>query len=91
MATRGPVSRRAFLLRTPPQRVLELSCERLYMKYADARSEGRLEDFLRDLAREVGEADHVRLTAREWLARDDFRTDLERVTCPKGVPPWSVR
>jgi membrane fusion protein (multidrug efflux system) len=46
------------------------------MKYADARSQGRLQEFLRVVERELGGADGVRLTSQEWLAREDFRMDV---------------
>lgn len=70
------ISRRDFLRRTSQPRVIELSCERLYMKYADARSEGRVPEFLSGLAQELEQPGEVRLTSREWLARDDFRGDV---------------
>jgi RND family efflux transporter MFP subunit len=46
------------------------------MRYADARSEGRIPEFLRTVERELERADGVRLTSRQWLARDDFRRDV---------------
>jgi membrane fusion protein, multidrug efflux system len=70
------VSRRDFLRRASPPRVVELSCERLYMKYADARSEGRVPEFLDRLAHDLEGTDEIRLTSREWLAREDFRSDV---------------
>lgn len=53
-----------------------MSCEQLYMKYVDARAQGRLADFLADLDRDLSTAADVRVTAREWLARRDFLTDV---------------
>lgn len=73
----SPLHRRAFLLAASRRRrVVELSCERLYMRYVDARSEGRTEEFLLALERHLAMAGEIRLTAREWLARDDFRADV---------------
>jgi membrane fusion protein (multidrug efflux system) len=60
-----------------PRQTLELSCERLYMKYADARSEGRLQDFLTSVEQDLESAADVRLTEREWLNREDFRSVVE--------------
>ena len=76
MASRDPMRRRDFLLPRPRRRPLELSCERLYMQYSDARSEGRLDEFLAGVERSLENAD-VRLTSREWLDRDDFRSRVE--------------
>ena len=70
-------SRRRFLVTAArPGRVVELSCESLYMKYVDARSMGRLEQFLEALELQVLRAGGVRLLQREWLACDDFRVDV---------------
>jgi len=77
-----------FLRRTAGQpRIVEISCERLYIRYVDARSEKRLPQFLRMLERELEAAGEVRLTSREWLARDDFRADVESLL----PPPLSAR
>src|SRR5215210_7863730 len=76
--------RRDLLLRRPRRR-LELSCERLYMQYADARSEARLGDFLAGVARDLAAADAVRVTAREWLGREDFRMALEPLLRARGL------
>lgn len=81
------INRRAFLLPKPRVRVLELSCERLYMQYADARSGGRLPEFLKGVERELEAADSVRLTAREWLARDDFREQVEPLLHARPAAP----
>ena len=78
MDTQDPISRRRFLLRSVGRsQIVELSCERLYVRYVDARSAACLPQFSRALERELRGADEVRLTNREWLARDDFRAALE--------------
>lgn len=72
------VDRRSFLLRAgQPRRVLSLSCERLYMQYMEAIRLRSAPRFLARLERQLGAADEVRLTAREWLAREEFRADIE--------------
>jgi RND family efflux transporter MFP subunit len=43
------------------------------MKYEDARSEGRVPEFLDRLACDLEDTDEIWLTSREWLAREDFR------------------
>lgn len=74
------MDRRAFLFgATRRRRALELSCERLYMRYLDARSEGRSEQFLLALERDLAAAGEIRLTGREWLTRDDFRAAVTRL------------
>ena len=73
------VSRRRFLTAARPRRVVELSCESLYMKYLDALRVGRTEQFLAALAQELAPADEIRLTRREWLAHEDFRRDIRRI------------
>jgi RND family efflux transporter MFP subunit len=78
------ISRRDFL-RKPQAGVRELSCERLYMKYQDARTEGRLQEFLSGLERDLRNAGAVRLTSREWLAREDFRRDVGRLLRARGA------
>jgi hypothetical protein len=74
------VNRRDFLRRTARRsRIVEICGERLYIRYVDARSVGRLQQLLQSLELELRTADEVRLTGREWLAREDIRRDLGRV------------
>ena len=76
-----------FLHRTAGQpRIVEICCERLFMKYVDARSAGSLPQLLQSLALELRTADEIRLTGREWLAREDIRRDLEPVLRMCGRP-----
>lgn len=73
------LSRRRFLRRAAGHgRTLELSCERLYIRYLEAADAGNLPGFLSAVTAEVGCADEIRLVKCEWLARDDFRRALER-------------
>lgn len=77
MASPPRMHRRTFLVAAARRpRVLELSCERLYMKYLDARTSGRAQQFLADLRRDLAHADEVRLIGPEWLTREDFREDV---------------
>ena len=73
MKVLDPINRREFLQAKARARVVELSCERLYIQFADAQADGRLPEFLEGVERQLDAADAVRLTAREWLAREDFR------------------
>jgi hypothetical protein len=74
------MNRRDFLHRTARRpRIVEICCERLFMQYVDACSAGSLPQLLQSLELELRTADEVRLTGREWLAREDFRRDLEPV------------
>jgi hypothetical protein len=70
------VTRRTFLTAGRSVTTLELSCEQLYMRYSDARAEGRLADFLYALQRSIDAAGDVRLIAPEWLAQEDFEADV---------------
>ena len=74
------VNRREFFLR-PARKAgrVELSCERLYMKYVDAQADGRVAHLMAALGRELTSAGELRLRDADWLARDDLRRDLEPV------------
>lgn len=86
MAAAPPrVNRRTFLVAAArPRRVLEVSCERLYIKYLDASTAGRVPQFLAELERDLANADEVRLTRREWLTREDFRDQVGPLLLPRG-------
>ena len=76
------IGRRDFLLLRPltvsaDRSSVELSCERLYMRYLDSIDECTTADLLDSLARDLGDARTLRLTATTWLAREDFRSWLE--------------
>ena len=58
---------------------VELSCERLLMKYVDAQMTDTTAALLARLGRELEAARDVRLVDTEWLARDDFRRDVSGV------------
>ena len=100
--TPAPMRRRDLLLLrpTPRDRVFDLPCQRLYMRYLDARSvrpepqrrdEGALGEpdpvyDVRDarelfdaLARELADADVLRILNREWLADPGLRQEVDRL------------
>ena len=100
--TPSPMRRRDLLLLrpTPRDRVFDLPCQRLYMRYLDARSvrpgpQRRDEAALgepdpvyevRDarelfdaLARELADADVLRILDREWLADPGLRLEVDRL------------
>jgi hypothetical protein len=92
------MDRRDFLLfRTEGRtKTVELSCERLFMRYVDTRNtpepDGADEEhdgepparfalrtvrqLFDDLARDLREADVLRITDAEWLAEDEFRREV---------------
>ena len=92
------MNRRDFLLfRTEGRtKTVELSCERLYMRYVDARrapepdadagvADGEpparfdrrsARQLFDDIARDVADADLLRVTQTEWLAEEDFRREV---------------
>ena len=92
------MNRRDFLLfRTEGRtRTVELSCERLYMRYVNARrapepdtADGIVDgepparfdrrsvrQLFDDIAREVHDADLLRVTQTEWLTEEEFRGEV---------------
>ena len=74
------MNRRAFILfgrgRT---RTLEVSCERLYMTFVEARMHGSTAALLARLADQSTEAHRLRLRETAWLAREDFRSALQPI------------
>ena len=76
----APLNRREFLLLRldPEDGRIELSCERLLMKYVDAQVDGTTMELFARLTRELAGAREVRLTDTQWLAREDFAGALGR-------------
>ena len=92
------MNRRDFLLfKTEGRtRTVEVSCERLYMQFVDARrapepaaidlvEEGEpparfdrrtVSQLFEDIARDVRDADVLRLTHTEWLTEEQFRREV---------------
>ncbi len=56
-----------------------LSCERLYMRYVDARSEGAADHLFDALARDLHSVSVVRLTDTSWLSCDELKQRLDSV------------
>ena len=79
------MNRRRFLLRTARPATPQLSCERLFMQYTDAKSEDRVPQFLQSVTRQLEGSTAVRLTGREWLARDEFRRAIEPLVAARRV------
>ncbi len=74
------MNRRDFiLLGRGRTRTLEVSCERLYMTFVEARMNGSTSALLARLAEQSARASRVRLRETVRLARDDFRSALQPV------------
>jgi len=105
-SSRPAMNRRQFLRLTVKgrERVLELSCERLYMQWVDARAglgmdepssesephapdwDGEppldiivpsTEELFAELERRLSDAHVLKVVGREWLAGEDFRSEVE--------------
>jgi len=61
------------LLQAGHRRVLDVSCERLYMQYVDARLEGRSESFLERVREGLRGAHTVKLHQAFWLEHESLR------------------
>lgn len=80
MATPDPIDRRSFLIgAVRRRRAIALSCERLYVRYLDARAADRVDEFSREVEQAILTAGAITLTDREWLSRDDFRIVMESI------------
>lgn len=73
------INRREFLLLRPGRPGVELSCERLYMKYLDARTTGDADQLFTRLAGELSRVTTVGMIDSEWLAPEEFRHELDAV------------
>ena len=60
-------------------RVLELSCEQLYMRFVDARVRGATEALFARLAHRMREVRALRLRDVAWLSDADLRASLDPV------------
>jgi hypothetical protein len=59
------------------RRSVELSCERLYMKYCDSRLDDTTGELFERLDLELREAAHVVLTDTAWLASEEFSRRIQ--------------
>ena len=74
------MNRRDFiLLGRGRTRTLDVSCERLYMTFVEARMNGSTAALFARLAEQSARAGCVRLRESVWLARDDFHSALKPV------------
>jgi hypothetical protein len=80
------LKRRDFLLlRTGRDNIVELSCERLYMRFVDAEADGTTSQLFESLTRELQSVRKVRLTEPEWLAHEQLKTEVDRIMAWCGV------
>jgi hypothetical protein len=69
--------RRDFLLvKSPGEGTVELSCERLYMRYVDARASGTEAELFAWVELQLREAAELRLRDPEWLEEADLKRGL---------------
>jgi len=74
------MQRRDFLfLRLAADREIELSCERLYMRFVDAQVDGTVRRLFESLAADLADVKRVRLVDRSWLASADFKREIDAV------------
>ena len=72
------IERRDFLFLRAGQPAL-LSCEPLFMRFLDAQMDGSTAPLFENLADDLRKVNAVRLTDASWLARADFKSELEAV------------
>ena len=60
-------------------RSVELSCERLYMKYCDSHLDNNTHELFERLEVELRGVDNLRLVDTAWLTCQDFRQQLEPI------------
>ena len=70
------VERRDFLFLRAGQPAV-LSCEPLFMRFLDAQMDGSTERLFENLAGDLRKVTTIRLTDTTWLARADFKQQLE--------------
>ena len=66
-----------FLLRSPEELTLELSCEELHMRYLDSQLEGTRNQFLERTRKEFRNSRRIRLYDAFWLDRGEVGKKLE--------------
>ncbi|HEY3120066.1 MAG TPA: hypothetical protein VGL15_05545 [Vicinamibacteria bacterium] len=71
------MDRRQFLLaRGRAADTVELSCERLYMRYLDARASGKEAELFAWVEDQLRDAAELRLRDTEWLEEADLKRGL---------------
>jgi hypothetical protein len=58
---------------------VELSCERLYMKFCDSRLDGTTQELFERLGAELKGVESLRLVDTAWLASPELKQQLEPV------------
>jgi hypothetical protein len=73
------VNRRDFIFLKPGRgnRSVELSCERLYMRYHDSQLDGTSRELFERLENELKDVDELRLADSAWLAGGGLGEQLE--------------
>lgn len=73
------MNRRDFIFLKPGRetRSVELSCERLYMRYHDSHLDGTSRELFERLEKELEDVDELRLVGTAWLADADLGQRLE--------------
>jgi hypothetical protein len=72
------MDRRDFLLlRASGPHEAELSCERLYMRYADAASDAGTSGLLAVLEADLARTRRVRVTRAEWLVDGELKRNVQ--------------
>jgi hypothetical protein len=71
------MNRRDFLTAKPPRAgTVELSCERLYMRYVDAQANGTEAEVFAWVEGQLEDASELRLRDTEWLEQAELKRGL---------------
>ena len=72
------MKRREFLfLGSPRSKVMDVSCEELYMRYVDSGIDGSEEALFQRIGKELRGARRIRFHDAYWLKEEDLRKGLE--------------
>jgi hypothetical protein len=72
------VERRDFLFLRAGQPAV-LACEPLFMRFLDSQIDGTSQQLFENIAADLRQVAAVQLTGTSWLARADFKAQLETV------------
>jgi hypothetical protein len=77
------MNRRDFLLvKSPRAGTVELSCERLYMRYVDAQASGTEAEVFAWVEEQLQDASELRLHGTEWLEEAELKRGLVQALAP---------
>jgi hypothetical protein len=83
------MNRRDFLLGNPEKGTIMISCETIFMRYADSQLDGTEGKFLRQVRETFGLARRIRLYDAFWLdqegLREKVRPLVEEFVCRGGT------